>query len=69
MILINVWILAKPLHVLSGADDEVFHAREYTAAFGKAAAHVPVKIVPGVGYIGLTLDAPAIATIIGCVKP
>ncbi|MBB2930445.1 hypothetical protein [Paraburkholderia silvatlantica] len=55
--------------MLAGADDEVFHAREYTAAFGKAAAHVPVKIVPGVGHIGLTLDAPAIATIIGCVKP
>ncbi|WP_028207390.1 alpha/beta hydrolase [Paraburkholderia nodosa] len=59
----------QPLHVLAGADDEVFHAREYAAAFEEAGAHVPVTIVPGVGHIGLTLDATAIATIIGCVKP
>ncbi|MEX3963005.1 alpha/beta fold hydrolase [Paraburkholderia sp. EG286B] len=59
----------QPLHVLAGADDEVFHAREYAAAFEEAGAHVPVTIVPGVGHIGLTLDATAIATIIGCVEP
>ncbi|MFP4904119.1 alpha/beta hydrolase, partial [Paraburkholderia sp. BR14261] len=58
----------QPVHVLAGADDEVFHASEYAAAFEEAGAHVPVTIVPGVGHIGLTLDATAIATIIGCVK-
>ncbi|WP_321926449.1 alpha/beta hydrolase [Paraburkholderia guartelaensis] len=59
----------QPLHVLAGTEDEVFHAREYAAAFEEAGAHVPVTLVPGSGHIGLTLDAPAIATIIGCVKP
>ena len=58
----------RPLHVLAGADDEVFHAREYAAAFEEAGAHVPVTLVPGTGHIGLTLDAPAIAAIVGCVK-
>ncbi|MEM5313174.1 alpha/beta fold hydrolase [Paraburkholderia sp. JHI869] len=58
----------QPLHVLAGADDEVFLAREYAAAFEEAGAHVPVTLVPGAGHIGLTLDAPAIATIVGCVQ-
>ncbi|MEX3914981.1 alpha/beta hydrolase [Paraburkholderia sp. BR10872] len=58
----------QPVHVLAGADDEFFHASEYAAAFEEAGAHVPVTIVPGVGHIGLTLDATAIATVIGCVK-
>ena len=58
----------RPLHVFAGADDEVFHAREYAAAFEEAGAHVPVTLVPGTGHIGLTLDAPAIATIVGCMN-
>ncbi|WP_321910068.1 alpha/beta hydrolase [Paraburkholderia sp. J11-2] len=58
----------QPLHVLAGAEDEVFLAREYAAAFEEAGAHVPVTLVPRAGHIGLTLDAVAIATIVGCVK-
>jgi alpha-beta hydrolase superfamily lysophospholipase len=59
----------QPLHVLAGADDEVFYARDYAAAFEEAGKRVPVTLVPGVGHIGLTLDARAIAVIVGCVEP
>jgi hypothetical protein len=56
------------MRVLAGSDDEVFDSRQYATEFDTAGARVPVTLVPGVGHIGLTLDARAIAAIIDAVR-
>jgi pimeloyl-ACP methyl ester carboxylesterase len=60
--------VTQPLCVLAGADDEMFDAHQYAAVFDEAGARVVVTLVSGVGHIGMTLDALAIAAIIDAVK-
>ncbi|MFT3814065.1 MAG: alpha/beta fold hydrolase [Acidovorax sp.] len=49
-----------PLCIVAGQDDELFHTDRYAALFAQAGKPVPVTLVPGVGHIGLTLDAAAV---------
>ncbi|MFL9982024.1 alpha/beta hydrolase [Paraburkholderia sediminicola] len=58
----------QPIEVLVGADDEAFHAGKFAGVFAEAGRVVPVTIVPGVAHIALTLDAAAVAAIVGAVS-
>ncbi|SOE99347.1 Serine aminopeptidase, S33 [Burkholderia sp. OK233] len=58
----------QPIEVLVGADDEAFHAGKFAGVFEEAGRAVPVTIVPGVAHIALTLDAVAVAAIMGTVS-
>lgn len=54
----------RPARVMIGANDEVFLAADYPAAFARFAPRIPVEIIGGEGHIGLILDPPAIARIV-----
>ncbi|HZZ13916.1 MAG TPA: alpha/beta fold hydrolase [Paraburkholderia sp.] len=58
----------QPFEVLVGAQDEAFNAQAYAQVFADAGRVVPVTVVPGVGHIGLTLEAGAIAAIVEAVS-
>lgn len=48
--------------IVAGQNDELFFADRFADTFAKAGKAVPVTLVPGVGHIGLTLDAAAVRT-------
>lgn len=51
------------IQVIAGAQDELFHADRYAAAFADAGKPVPVTLVPGIGHMGLTLDPQAVRAV------
>ncbi|HRI17786.1 MAG TPA: alpha/beta hydrolase, partial [Burkholderiaceae bacterium] len=53
-----------PMAVLVGADDEAFHADRFAGTFAEAGKPVPVKVLPGLGHIALTLDPAALKAIV-----
>ena len=53
----------QPVHVLVGQDDGVFHADQFSAVFEEAGRPVPVRILPGVGHVNITLSPAAIQAI------
>ncbi len=44
------------MSIVAGADDELFHADRFAATFAAAGKTVPVRLVPGLGHINLTLQ-------------
>ncbi|MFL9863427.1 alpha/beta hydrolase [Paraburkholderia fungorum] len=58
----------QPIEVLVGANDEAFNAEAFAGVFKEAGRVVPVTIVPGVAHITLTLNAEAVAAIVGAVS-
>ncbi|MBX3610537.1 MAG: alpha/beta hydrolase [Hydrogenophaga sp.] len=49
----------RPTAIVVGAADEAFHADRFAAVVQAAAQTWPVRVVPGSGHIGLTLDDAA----------
>ena len=49
--------------IVAGQNDELFHADRFVGVFEGAGKPVPVTLVPGVGHMGLTLDAAAVRTV------
>lgn len=54
----------RPAAILAGSADEAFHADRFEAVVREAGQSWPVRLVPGTGHIGLTLDAAALAAIV-----
>jgi non-heme chloroperoxidase len=54
----------RPTAILAGSNDEAFHADRFEAVVREAGQPWPVRLVPGTGHIGLTLDDAARAAII-----
>ncbi|MBL8590943.1 MAG: alpha/beta fold hydrolase, partial [Methylobacteriaceae bacterium] len=58
----------RPVHVLVGADDQLFHADRYAPAVRAARPDARVDIVPGVDHIGLTLTPAGHAAIAAALR-
>jgi non-heme chloroperoxidase len=56
----NIRAASRPLAVVAGTDDELFHTERFASLFSDAGKAVPVSLVPGTGHIGLTLKPEAI---------
>ena len=54
----------RPLRVLVGEDDELFHAEQFRPVFEAAGRPVPVQTLPGVSHIGLTLEPTAVRAVV-----
>ena len=54
----------RPLRVLVGEDDELFHAEQFRPVFEAGGRPVPVQTLPGVSHIGLTLEPAAIRAVV-----
>lgn len=52
------------LQLITGVDDELMFPERYADVFKAAGKDLPVTLVPGTNHIGLTLNAPALATIV-----
>jgi len=57
-----------PVSLLAGAQDESFYANRYAAAFAGVRPSVSVKILPGVGHMGLVSDPLAIPSVIAAIQ-
>jgi alpha-beta hydrolase superfamily lysophospholipase len=57
-----------PVSVLVGARDESFYADRYGAAFSGVRPVVTVKILPGVGHMGLVSDPSAVPSVIAAIQ-
>ena len=64
----NIRAVGAPCAVLVGAQDELFRSASFEPVFREAGKDWPVKIVPGVGHIGLTLDPRAVAAAVAMVE-
>ena len=51
--------IERPTRVIIGADDELFDAATYPAAFRQYAPAIQVTLVPGVSHMGMVLDTRA----------
>ncbi len=49
-----------PTRVLIGADDELFHAEAYPAAFAAVNPAIPVTVLKGVGHMGMVYQPQAL---------
>ncbi|MDR3493199.1 MAG: alpha/beta fold hydrolase, partial [Ancalomicrobiaceae bacterium] len=56
--------IVLPARVIIGADDELFDASAYPAAFADVAPAIPVTLVKGVSHMGMILDDTAIGVVV-----
>lgn len=63
----NLRAVTQPLQVLVGAQDEVFVPERFDEVFASHGHPGVVKLLPGVGHIGLTLDESALADVVAAV--
>ncbi|MBA4255343.1 MAG: alpha/beta hydrolase [Polaromonas sp.] len=63
----NVRAVSQPLQVVVGADDEVFQADQFDGVFASHGHPGVVRVVPGVGHMGLTLEASALEEVVASV--
>ncbi|MCP5287363.1 MAG: alpha/beta fold hydrolase [Burkholderiaceae bacterium] len=54
----------RPVAILVGAQDEAFRAERYADEVARAGQRWPVRVLPGLGHIPMTLDAGAHAAIV-----
>ncbi len=64
----NIRAVRQPLRVLVGQNDEVFYADQFANVFKAAGKDVPVKVLPGIDHISLTLNPAAIQAAIATVE-
>lgn len=50
----------RPLRVIAGQYDELFHSDRFEAVFRAAGKNVPIELIPGVDHVGLSLDPRAL---------
>ena len=60
--------LGNRFGVLVGQNDEAFYADNFASVFKAAGKDVPVKLLPGIDHISLTLDPAAIEAAIKAVE-
>lgn len=58
----------KPMQVLVGGADELFHADRFAPLFQSVRADVPVTVVPGPGHIAMTTTPAGVAAITAAAK-
>ena len=56
--------IQRPLRIVAGTDDELFHAARFASVFKEAGHAVPVTLLPGVNHMGLTLNATALRAVV-----
>ncbi|MFL6590495.1 MAG: hypothetical protein ACJ8M4_10005 [Chthoniobacterales bacterium] len=64
----NIRAIRQPFRVLVGQNDEAFYADRFASVFQAAGKNVPVRILPGLDHIGLTLDPSAIEAAVKAVE-
>lgn len=52
--------IERPMHVLVGADDPVFHVERFNEVFRDAGSTATVDLLPGIDHVGLVLEPRAI---------
>lgn len=57
----------RPMEVIVGASDEVFHAERFADVFASHGKAVPVTIVPDTSHVELTLKPAAIQSVVAAV--
>jgi pimeloyl-ACP methyl ester carboxylesterase len=60
----NLRAVASPLRVLAGTADEAFHGERFPEVIHSARPDLPVRVLPGVGHLGLTLEPAGIAAVV-----
>jgi len=58
----------KPLIILAGQNDEVFHADKFAQEFALAGDKAHVTLIPELGHVGLTLDPRGIQAVAEALK-
>jgi len=58
----------RPLRVIAGQNDELFHSDRFEAVFRAEGKNVPVDLIPGVDHIGLSLDPRALRAAVEAVN-
>ena len=53
----------KPMTLLAGSDDDEMYADQYAPLLRSLRPDIAVQVIRGVGHIGVTSDAPALAAI------
>ena len=53
----------KPMTLLVGSDDDEMYADGYAPILRSLRPDIVVQVIPGIGHIGITSDAPALAAI------
>jgi non-heme chloroperoxidase len=64
----NIRAVKAPVQVLTGEKDEAFYPDKFAGVFQAAGKEVPVKILPGLDHIALTLDSAAVQAAIAAVE-
>jgi alpha-beta hydrolase superfamily lysophospholipase len=64
----NIRAIRQTLRVLVGQKDDVSYADRFAALFKAAGKDVPVRVLPGIDHISLTLDPVAIQAAIAAVE-
>jgi alpha-beta hydrolase superfamily lysophospholipase len=64
----NIRAAGQPMALLAGQDDEVFHSDRFAEVFQAEGKSVPVRLLPGIGHIGLTLDPAAVQAAVETVR-
>ncbi|MBA1146784.1 alpha/beta hydrolase [Ectothiorhodospiraceae bacterium WFHF3C12] len=59
----NIRAVNQPVRVVAGEADELFHAARFGDVFALAGKDVPVRLVPGIGHVGLTLEPAGIRAV------
>jgi len=57
----------RPMEIVAGASDEVFHAARFQEVFASQGKTIPVTIVPDANHIQLTLEPAAIQAVIAAI--
>jgi alpha-beta hydrolase superfamily lysophospholipase len=52
--------VSRPVRVIAGRDDELFHTDRFQAVFKAAGKDVPVELLPGINHIGLSVRPEAL---------
>ena len=58
----------RPLRVIAGQDDELFHSDRFEAVFRAEGNNVPADLIAGVGHIGLSLVPRALRAAVEAVN-
>jgi alpha-beta hydrolase superfamily lysophospholipase len=58
----------KPMRLLAGEDDELFHTSKFAGVFAKAGKPIEVTLIPRTKHIGLTLNSDAVQAVVNVTK-
>ena len=64
----NIRAAGQPMALVAGQSDEVFHTDRFADVFQSAGRSVPVRLLPGIGHVALTLDPAAVQAVVETVR-